>query len=404
MAAVRPAFYFPCNPPKNIVIFFQRIFAIIERLKKSTFSRAFAKSNLGYAGLSLLVLVVLGTTGFHLLEGWPLLDALYATIITLTTVGYGDLSPQTAGGRIFAIFFTLGAVGIAGYAISIAAVFFFEWELKRLRRVAEKQKMKQISELKDHIIICGSGPVGKRVANEFHKNQTPFILVDPKEESLRWAMLFLHDDYVSKRMRQFRELDFETYDTSREESQTLAELAEATGVLYLQEEPTQDRTLIRAGINRAKGVITVLEDDKENLFVVISARRLAQRLGNEKLRIISRVVEEENFSKLYAAGADKVASPYVVGGFQIASNMLNPELGAFWDDMLYRPNDGREVIRFMDLPITEQTQLAGQTVAEAKLRAKMVVALKRNGQFELAPADNTRLELGDVLIVLGSPS
>ncbi len=262
--------------------------------------------------------------------------------------------------------------------------------------------MKQIAELQGHIIICGGGYIGKRVASEFYKNNTPFVVIEEDEAILRWTILYLHSDYVSKRIRQFRELDFETYDTTEEEAKEIAELAEETGVLYLQEDPTHNKTLIRAGIERAKGLIASMDDDKDNLFVVLTARQLAKRFGNDELRIIARVVDEENTSKLYAAGADQVSSPHVVGGFQMASNMLNPELGAFWNQMLYH-HDG-EVVRFMDLPIKEGASLVGQNIASLKNLVKIVVALRRDSDFQLAPDEQTILQAGDVLIVLGSPS
>lgn len=355
-----------------------------------------------YAIVLIAVLIIVGTLSYNFLEGWTLLEALYATIITLTTVGYGDLSPQTTNGRIFAIFFTLIAIGMAGYAISTVAAFVIEREQKRVKRLIRERKMKRIADLSDHIILCGGGYIGKRVANEFYRNQVPFVIVEENEDLLRWTLLYLHQDYVTRKIQQFRELSYTEYDTTEYELKDVAELAEEVGVLYLQEDSTTDRTLIRAGVERARGLVVAMDDDKQNLFVVLGARQLAKHMNNPQLRIIARVVDEENKSKLLAAGADKALSLNVIGGFQIASHMLNPELGAFWDHMLY---GDEQMLRFTDLYIKDDPKLVGQTVDDIKRhRDQLVVAIKRDGHYYYTPDPETLLEQDDILIVLGTPT
>ena len=353
-----------------------------------------------YALILINTLIVIGTLSYTFLEGWTLLEALYATIITLTTVGYGDFSPQTTSGRVFAIFFTLIAIGGAGYAISTVAAFVIEREQKRVKRLIRERKMKRIADLSEHIILCGGGYIGKRVASEFYRNQIPFVIVEENEALLRWTLLYLHQDYVSKKIRQFREMSYTEYDTSEYELKDVAELAEEVGVLYLQEDPTVDRTIIRAGIERARGLVVAMDDDKKNLFVVLGARQLAKHMNNSQMRIVARVVDEENKSKLLAAGADKALSLNVIGGFQIASHMLNPELGAFWDHMLY---GDEQMLRFTELYVRDNPELVGQTVDDIKRqRDKLVVAIKRDGHYYYTPEPGTVLEQDDILIVLGT--
>jgi voltage-gated potassium channel len=177
-------------------------------------------------------------------------------------------------------------------------------------------------------------------------------------------------------------------------------LPKEVGVLYLQQHGNQDKTLIRAGIERARGLIVAADDDKHNLFVVLGARQLAKRFNNPNLRIVARVIDEENTGKLLAAGADKALSPNFIGGFQMASHMITPELGAFWDHMLY---GDEEMLRFSDVHLKDHPDLAGETVGDLKHRQnQVVVAIKRAGEYHYTPEPETRLEENDILIVLGT--
>ncbi len=389
------------------MIYFQNIRGLLARLGAGTIGtsrgvfRSISRSSMLLAWVLIIVVILVGTLSYNYFEQWTFLESLYATIITLTTVGYGDLSPTTTGGRVFSIFFTLAAIGIAGYAISTVAAFVIEREERRSRRLSLKRRMKQINDLENHIILCGGGYIGKRTAREFYNHDVPFVILEPDEDKLRWTLLYLHDDYVSRKKRQFLDLMYDEHDTSEFEAMDVADLAEELGVLYIQEDATVDRTLIRAGIQRAHGLVVANDDDKTNLFVVLGARQLARRLNNTGLRIVTRVVDEESFGKLQAAGADRVLLPNVLGGMQLASHMINPEVAAFWDHVL---SNDEELVRVFDLQLKDFPELAGQTVADlGKQHDLTVIVIKREGRYLRGSDLETALEAEDVLIVLGDP-
>jgi len=340
--------------------------------------------------------VLAGTLGYALLERWSLLDSLYATIITVTTVGYGDLTPMTVGGRIFAIGFTIVSIGIVGYALTTLAAVVIERQQSRLRRLTLERRMKQLAQLQNHIIICGGGYIAKRVANEFYRSKIPFIIIEPDEETLRWTLLYLDESYRQKRFQLFKDITANV-DTREHEQRDIEELSHSLKVPYLMETPTQNNTLLNAGIGRAKGIITVLNDDRDNILVILSARELARELGNENLRIVTHVADEENVTKLKMAGAERTFLPNVVEGMQLATSMIHPHLGEFWRQILLK----EENLHFGDLHVSEHPDLMGQTVNDIRhTQSHLVVSIKRDGQLHNLPDPDFVVESEDILIVL----
>lgn len=304
--------------------------------------------------------VLAGTLGYHRLEGWPLLDGLYMTVITMTTVGYGEIRPLSETGRIFTIFLSLVSIGIGGYAISAIAAFIVEGDLQRIVRGHRMDK--QIAQLDNHIILCGVGRVGKQVAAEFHKTRTPFVVIEQDPDEI-------------------------------EQLQHLGD------ILYLQGDATKDETLRLAGIERAKGVVIALADDKDNAFVALTARSL-----NPNLRIVARLAEEENAEKLRRVGANAIVSPNAIGGLRMASLVIRPAVVTFLDEMLNVPG---QTLRMEEVQIEEASVLVGQTLREADIGRQtglLVVAIRSGeGRYQFNPGAQTRLQGGDVLIVMGTP-
>ncbi|MCB0154332.1 MAG: NAD-binding protein, partial [Anaerolineae bacterium] len=266
--------------------------------------RRMTRSGLGLSLVPIVVLIGVGTVAYAFLEGWSLPDALYATIITITTVGYGDLSPQTFGGRIFAIFFTLSAIGLASYAISTLAAVVIQWEHGRVQRHIQEQRMATIANLSDHIIVCGGSAISRKAMFFFRRDNQPIILVEQDEENLRRALLYLDIEYLQKKFGHYYDIT-QAVDVTEDEQLSLAALTERVDVPYLMADPTDDSTLIAAGIGRARGVVAALDSDERNLFAVVSARALATQMDNPNLRILALVHDDKNGPKLQIAGASQ---------------------------------------------------------------------------------------------------
>jgi voltage-gated potassium channel len=347
----------------------------------------------------IILLVVIGTIGFRFLEGWSPLESLYATIITITTVGYGDFTPQTSAGRVFTIFFGVVAVGVAGYAISNLAAWMIQRQQNRAAYKLRERKMNQLEELKDHIIVCGSGTISAQAAREFFKSNIPLILIDTDETALRLTMLLMEEEFWQHRAEQYRRLGFLSDDASDVEQLSLAQLSSDLGVLYLLEDPTEDHTLYKAGIERARGLVTVMNNDRDNLFVVLTARQLASRVDNSELYIVARLNEGKNRSKLSAAGANRIISLDLTIGYQIATSMLYPEIAHFWLNTM----QGDRPLRFSVIHVGDQPELVGQSVAQVKEQQdQLVVAIKRKGEYLYTPALDTPLVPEDILITIAS--
>lgn len=313
-----------------------------------------------YALCFLLIIISMGTIGYHLMEGWSLLDALYMTVITLATVGYGEIHPLSSGGRIFTIFLIFSSVGTMGYAIASLTKFIVEGEFNQLIR--GRRMSSQIAKMKDHIILCGAGPTGLYIAEELSKTNTPFVLIERNPETLKHVMTMIGE------------------------------------MPHILGDAAHDDTLLQAGIERAKGLIAVLGEDKDNVFIVLSARSL-----NVKLRIVARVIEEENTEKFRKAGADEIVSPNAIGGLRMASIMIRPSVVSFLDQMLRVSN---QVLRVEEIRADDMPAMKGQTLEQTDMGRKtglLVLAVKSaDGQYQFNPGKHYVLNSGDVLIVMGT--
>jgi len=320
-----------------------------------------------------VVVAIVGTIGYNRLEGWNAPEAFYATIITMTTIGYGDFSPTSIEGRIFTIVLSLFAIGIGGYAVTSIASFVIEGNFHRY--IQGKKVDKQIVQMKDHYILCGAGQLGKQIAIEFYKSQVPFVVIE-------------------------------------QSSTVLEELLRELEIPYVQGDATQDEALRLAGVERATGLVAALSDDKDNVFIVLSARSF-----NPKLRIISRLSVSKNRKKLKKAGANVVISPNAVSGRRMVSEMLHSEVVTFLDEMLRAEQQTGQTLRLEELHVNdikvpvlvERLNQSELTITDIGQRTElMVVAIKRDGlnsqdRYIYTPRGNTTLNRGDVLLVIATP-
>ncbi|MFZ5755099.1 MAG: potassium channel family protein, partial [Bacillota bacterium] len=230
------------------------------------------------------LLLLLGTLGYIFLEGWNTLDAFYMTVITISTVGFKEVGELSRAGRLFTVFLIFSSVGTVAYSFGSLIIFVLEGRFRILLK--EKRMEKQISELNQHYIVCGAGQTGRNVIKELQKAKVPFVVIEKNPE-------------------------------------TVEELF-AQNIPVIHGDATHDADLERAQIRRAKGVVSTLNNDADNVFTVLSCRQL-----NPRLYIVSRSIEASSEAKLMKAGADVTVSPNEIGGQRMAALVLKPAIISF---------------------------------------------------------------------------
>jgi voltage-gated potassium channel len=315
-----------------------------------------SRARLVYSLAALAGVVALGTVGFHLIEGWSLLDALYMTVMTVTTVGYGPPKELTPAGRGFAIVFMVVGVGTAGYLLSSAVQALVRSEI--LAAYGERRRQREMSKLRDHYIICGAGRVGTRIVREMRRAGVSFVVVESNAPLA--AELGLPDAQV------------------------------------LIRDATLDESLVEAGVERARGLAACLPDDADNLYVVLTARTL-----NPRLHIVARAVEELAEPKLIRAGANRVIAPTIIGSHRMAQALLKPAVADFMDSITAETLD----LGFEQVEIAEGSPLAGRKLKDTTIRSALdivVAAIRRaGGEMIFNPSGETQIREGDMLIGIG---
>jgi voltage-gated potassium channel len=313
---------------------------------------------LAFAILMILLVILAGVIGYQQIEGWNFLDALYMTVITLATVGYGETHALTAAGKIFTIFLIMVGVGSLTYGLTAATAFVIEGTLTDI--IGRKKMETEIKKLKEHIILCGIGETGRYVAEEFLQARVPFVIVELDRERIK-------------------------------------QLERSAPFLCIEGDATDDEILKQARIHEAKGLVTVLSQDPDNLFVTMTARSM-----NPRLRIVARVADPKSRPKLIKAGADSVVCPDSIGGLRLASEMIRPAVVSFLDKMLRAAG---EALRVEEAKIPGGSHLIGRSLHDGRIYEQtglIVIAIARGESYELNPAPNTTLREGDGLIVCGS--
>ncbi len=310
------------------------------------------------AALLLLAVIITGTAGYALIEGWPFLDSLYMTVITIGTVGYREVAPLSDLGRVFTIFLIFAGVGSIAFSFGTIVEFMVEGHLTSL--LEGRRMEKRVSALTGHHIVVGIGRVGSVVAKSLADEGVPFVVVDSCEEC-RVA-------------------------------------AEEAGWLFVHGDATDEQVLLHAGVMRARGLVTAVDTDADNLFVSLTARTL-----NPSLYIIARSSSVTSEAKILRSGADRVITPNVIGGRRMAAMVLHPLVSDYLDIVTH----GDEIeFRLDSMPIGSGSKLAGVTIRDARVRdltgAYILAVRSEMGQINANPPSETVLGTGDELVVLGT--
>lgn len=304
----------------------------------------------------LLMLVAVGTVGYSLLWHVSLLDGLYMTVITLTTVGFRELRPPSPAVKMFTICLIVVGVGNITWAVRAAAELAVS---EQFREYFGKRQLEQtIAKLVDHTIICGFGRMGGQIASDLARSGKPIVVIDPNPDVL--------------------------------------ERLKASGYPYIALDASNENTLRAAGIERAANLVSVAPTDADNIFIVLTARDL-----NPRLFIVARSTRVENEGKVHRAGADRVVSPYVMGGRRMSAAILHPHSVDFLEVLTGTEYSEMELA---GVEVAAESALAGRPLGEAGLEQNYgvtVVAMKRDGIFGMAPDRDVTLLPGDILMIIG---
>ncbi len=311
------------------------------------------------APLTLLVAVIAaGSLGYMYLEDLGPIEAVYMSVITVTTVGFREVHPLGPTGQLFTVGLILFGVGAFTYFATSVANYFIAGEIRGL---LEQRKMrKEIDQLSDHFIVCGYGRMGQQVAREFQREHRPLVVIDSSESAYH--------------------------------------LAVEHGLLAIQGDAEDDEVLKSAGVERARGLVAVLEHDASNLLVTLSARAM-----NPEIFIGVRTQEEANTSKFYAAGANRVLFPHGLGGRRIAQMAIRPHVTEFLELVMH---DEELALWLEELKVAIGSRLDGCAIGEAHIRrqtgANIVALRRRTGELLTTLDASTRLQAGDIIVALGT--
>jgi len=309
----------------------------------------------------IMFILTAGTLGYFFIEDYALLDAFYMTVITLATVGFKEVKELSNYGKIFTSILILFGVSTVAYGYSVVTTIIIEGELKQVWVLKRRKKM--IEKLKDHYIICGFGRMGAYICKRLKEQNIPFVVIE-KDPSMEIRI-------------------------------------ESEGYLYLIDDSTREEVLITAGIERAKGLVSVVSSDADNVFIVLTARQLSS-----DLYIISRSAEESSEQKMIKAGANKVISPYIIGGERMALAILKPSVVDFIEVTTGGRHEKGAPLKMEEILVLEGSSLCGKTILESKIRditETIIIAVKKNdGRMEFNPKPKYRIEAGDIFIALGN--
>ena len=316
------------------------------------------KNRKTYIIIIFVTLLIFGSGGFYLIEGsdnWSIIDSIYMTVITLSTVGFGEVHELTQAGKIWAIVVIM--FGVTGFAILISQLGSYLIEFKQYRKRKMENKIKK---MRDHYIICGYGRMGAVIAKELAEKNIPFVIIEINEEKT-----MIMDDF---------------------------------GYKYIKQDATLDETLINANIKRAKGIVVTLSTDQENLFVTMSARNL-----NPDANLLSRCAQKDTGKKLKRAGANKVVNPYTTAGHKMAELLLAPYL----EDTASLRSPTHDLDMVIDeFKLVDIDRYDGIMIKDSKFREDfnlvLVGLIDEHKKSTLNPDPHTILNVNQTIILLGS--
>lgn len=309
-----------------------------------------------FASMIVCMMIALGAVGFRFFEQFSWLDSFYTSAQTVTTVGYGDLAPKTAAGRIFAILLMLTGVGTVLFGLTVLAQAVIQSEM--VMALSNRRIIKEMEKLEGHYIVCGAGRVGRRIIRSLEHQKLPHVIIERNENRLS-------------------ELD---------PNSSHAIIGDATS----------EELLLRAGVKRARGLASCLPDDAANVYVVLTARGL-----NPDLHIVARAVEEQAETTLIRAGASRVVAPTIIGSQSMARALLKPAIADFMDSIVAETLD----LVFEEIAVDAASPYAGKYLRDTNIMSELsliVVAIRRkDGELEFQPKGDTMIADGNLLIVIG---
>ncbi|MEO8072579.1 MAG: potassium channel protein [Acidobacteriota bacterium] len=309
-----------------------------------------------YATAAIAVMIAFGSIGFHLLEGFTWNESIYIAAQTVTTVGYGDLTPHTMRGQLFATVFMIVGVGTVLFALTTLAQAIIQSQI--LEALGVRRKTKEMEKLTNHYIVCGAGRVGRRIIRNLQKENLPFVVIEKD----------------SKKVIQF----------------------DGENMNILIADATIEDVLSKAGVERAHGLAACLADDAANVYVVLTARDM-----NKDLHIVARAVEEQAEPKLIRAGANRVIAPIIIGSQSMARALLKPTIADFMDSIVAENFD----LVFEEVAVKNNSEYIDQELKATNISGELnllIVAIRRKDGFMiLQPSADTHIREGDLLIVIG---
>jgi voltage-gated potassium channel len=305
----------------------------------------------------LALLPIIGMLGFHWIEGWGYFDSLYMSVITLSTVGFREVHTLSPAGRGFVIVYLVVGMGVFFYGIVQIGELIVRAELSHWDWLGRRRMDMRLKSIEGHYIVCGAGRMGRAVCRHLHEKNHPFVVVDRDESAV--------------------------------------EVCQQEGWMVIDGDATDDRSLVEAGVKRARGLAAVLSSDADNLYVVLSARLLAP-----KLQIISRATDEISAAKMQKAGADRVISLYHTGGMKMAQLLLKPDLEDFFEIFSH---EGGE-LDLAEIHVAADDLFSGKRLEETDFSRMgvVIVGIRRaGGELILPPSGTTEIQVDDDLIAVG---